>query len=59
LQERYLYSSPGQPARVKTSITLRLAASVALGVLFADRETKQKRVLYLARKIPTMCECAG
>jgi AAA domain-containing protein len=32
----------------KTAITLRLAASVALGIVFASRETKKRRVLYLA-----------
>src|SRR6266498_530063 len=49
LQQGFLYSLTG--AR-KTAITLRLAASVAPGVLFASRETKKMRVLYLAAENP-------
>jgi hypothetical protein len=52
LQERFLYSLTGQTGAGKTSITLRLAASVALGVKFCDRETKKNRVLYLAAENP-------
>jgi hypothetical protein len=37
----------------KTAITLRLAASTALGVVFAGRETKKRRVLYFAAENPT------
>jgi hypothetical protein len=37
----------------KTAITLRLAASTALGVIFAGRETKKRRVLYFAAENPT------
>jgi hypothetical protein len=48
LQEAFLYSLTGATGSGKTSITLRLAASVALGVPFAGRETKKARVLYLA-----------
>jgi RecA-family ATPase len=36
----------------KTAITLRLAASVALGISFAGRKTKKRRVLYLAAENP-------
>jgi hypothetical protein len=52
LQEGFLYSLTGATGAGKTAITLRLAASVALGALFADRETKKKRVLYLAAENP-------
>jgi flagellar biosynthesis GTPase FlhF len=48
LQEGFLYSLTGSTGAGKTAITLRLAASTALGVLFAGRETKRRRVLYLA-----------
>src|SRR5262249_48761055 len=48
----FLYSLTGATGAGKTSITLRLAASVALGVPFADRETKKRRVLYLAAENP-------
>jgi AAA domain len=47
-----LYSLTGATGAGKTAITLRLAASVALGVVFAGRETKQRRVLYLAAENP-------
>jgi hypothetical protein len=52
LQERFLYSLTGATGAGKTSITLRLAASIALGIPFADRETKKRRVLYLAAENP-------
>lgn len=52
LQERFLYSLTGATGAGKTSITLRLAASVASGALFCDRETKKCRVLYLAAENP-------
>jgi hypothetical protein len=52
LQEGYLYSLTGATGAGKTAITLRLAASVALGVVFAGRETKRRRVLYLAAENP-------
>jgi AAA domain len=52
LQEGFLYSLTGATGAGKTAITLRLAASVAMGALFADRETKQRRVLYLAAENP-------
>jgi AAA domain len=52
LQQGFLYSLTGQTGAGKTSIALRLAASVALGALFAGRETKKDRVLYLAAENP-------
>jgi len=52
LQEGFLYSLTGATGAGKTAITLRLAASTALGIIFANRETKKKRVLYLAAENP-------
>jgi hypothetical protein len=52
LQQGFLYSLTGATGAGKTSITLRLAASIALGEKFANRETKQARVLYLAAENP-------
>lgn len=52
LLEAFLYSLTGATGAGKTAITLRLAASVALGVVFANRETKKRRVLYLAAENP-------
>jgi hypothetical protein len=52
LQEGFLYSLTGATGAGKTAITLRLAASVALGTVFANRETKKRRVLYLAAENP-------
>jgi hypothetical protein len=52
LQEAFLYSLTGATGAGKTAITLRLAASVARGTMFAGRETKQRRVLYLAAENP-------
>jgi hypothetical protein len=52
LQEAYLYSLTGATGAGKTAITLRLAASTALGAVFANRETKKRRVLYLAAENP-------
>lgn len=52
LQEGFLYSLTGATGAGKTAITLRLAASVALGIVFANRETKKRRVLYLAAENP-------
>jgi AAA domain len=52
LQEGFLYSLTGATGAGKTAITLRLAASVALGAIFANRETKKRRVLYLAAENP-------
>jgi hypothetical protein len=52
MQEGFLYSLTGATGAGKTAITLPLAASVALGVPFAGRETKKKRVLYLAAENP-------
>ena len=52
LQEGFLYSLTGATGAGKTAIALRLAASTALGVSFAGRETKKRRVLYLAAENP-------
>jgi AAA domain len=52
LQEAFLYSLTGATGAGKTTITLRLAASVALGIVFANRETKKRRALYLAAENP-------
>ena len=52
LQEGFLYSLTGATGAGKTAIDLRLAASVALGDLFANRETKKKCVLYFAAENP-------
>ena len=52
LQQGFLYSLTGQTGAGKTSVTLRLAASTALGIIFAGRETKKSRVLYLAAENP-------
>jgi hypothetical protein len=52
IQEAFLYSLTGATGAGKTAITLRLAASVALGIAFAKRETKKRRVLYLAAENP-------
>jgi hypothetical protein len=52
LQRRFLYSLTGQTGSGKTAITLRLAASTALGGIFAARQTKKARVLYAAAENP-------
>jgi AAA domain len=52
LQEAFLYSLTGATGAGKTAITLRLAASIAVGAPFANRETKKRRVLYLAAENP-------
>jgi RecA-family ATPase len=52
LQEAFLYSLTGATGAGKTAIMLRLAATVALGIVFAGRETKKRRVLYLAAENP-------
>jgi hypothetical protein len=52
LQQGFLYSLTGQTGAGKTSVTMRLAASTALGIIFAGRETKKSRVLYLAAENP-------
>ena len=46
--QAFLYSLTGATGAGKTTITLRLAASVGLGIPFANRTTKKRRVLYLA-----------
>jgi hypothetical protein len=53
VQEGFLYSLTGATGAGKTAITLCAAASVALGKRFANRETKKRRVLYLAAENPT------
>src|ERR1700730_1747666 len=40
LQRRFIYSNTGQTGAGKTAVALRLAASAALGILFAGRVTK-------------------
>jgi hypothetical protein len=52
LQQGFFYSLTGSTGAGKTSITLRLAASVALGLMFAGRETRKARVLYIAAENP-------
>ena len=52
LQQGFLYSLTGATGAGKTCITLRLAASTALGGVFANREAKKMRVLYLAAENP-------
>jgi AAA domain len=52
LLEGCLFSLTGATGAGKTAITLRLAASVARGALFAGRETQKRRVLYLAAENP-------
>ena len=47
------YSLTGATGAGKTAITLRLAASIAIGAKFAGRDTKKRRVLYLAAENPT------
>jgi hypothetical protein len=53
MQEAFLYSLTGATGAGKTLITLKLAASVALGIPFAGRETKKGQVLYLAAENPS------
>ena len=52
MQEGFLYSLTGATGSGKTSITLRLVASIALEKEFAGRKTKRRRVLYLAAENP-------
>jgi hypothetical protein len=52
LVRRVLYSLTGQTGAGKTCVTLRLAASTALGTIFAGRITKKCRVLYAAAENP-------
>jgi hypothetical protein len=52
IQEAFLYSLTGATGAGKTAITLRLAASIATGAMFANREIKKRRVLYLAAENP-------
>ena len=48
LQRRFFYSLTGQTGSGKTAIMLLLSACAAPGKLFAGKETKPIRVLYLA-----------
>jgi AAA domain len=52
VQRRFLYSLTGQTGSGKTAVTLRLAASTAMGIDFAGRTTKKTRVLYAAAENP-------
>jgi RecA-family ATPase len=52
LQRRFIYSFVGMTGSGKTSVALRLAASVALGIIFAGRQTEKCRVLYAAAENP-------
>jgi len=52
LVRRFVYSLTGQTGAGKTCVTLRLAASIALGTMFAGRLTKKCRVLYAAAENP-------
>jgi hypothetical protein len=52
LVRSFLYSLTGQTGSGKTCVTLRLAASVALGQMFAGRGTEKCRVLYAAAENP-------
>jgi hypothetical protein len=52
LIQSFLYALTGQTGAGKTAITLRLAASVALGVTFSGLDVTARRVLYLAAENP-------
>ena len=52
LVRRFVYSLTGQTGAGKTCVTLQLAASTALGAMFAGRLTKKCRVLYVAAENP-------
>ena len=52
ITKAFLYSLTGQTGAGKTSITLRLAATVALGRSFGGLGAKPFRVLYLAAENP-------
>jgi hypothetical protein len=52
IQRRFCYSLTGQTGSGKTAVTLRLAASAAMGIEFAGRKTKKTRVLYAAAENP-------
>jgi len=52
LQRRFIYSLVGMTGAGKTAIALRLAASTALGAIFANRQTERCRVLYAAAENP-------
>jgi hypothetical protein len=53
LQRRFLYSMTGRTGSGKTSKTLLLTASAALGIPFGGHLTKKTRVLYAAAENPT------
>jgi hypothetical protein len=50
LQQGFLYSLTGTTGSGKTSIALRLAASTAMGIVFAGRATKTRRQISLTVK---------
>ena len=52
ITKSFLYSLTGQTGAGKTSITLRLAATIALGAAFGGLGSKSCRVLYLAAENP-------
>jgi AAA domain len=52
IQRRFVYSMTAPTSTGKTSIALRLAAHIALGLPLGDREVEQGKVLYLAGENP-------
>ncbi len=48
----YCYAITGQSGHGKTAVALTMAVACALGALFADRETEQAKVLYIAGENP-------
>ena len=52
IQRRFVYAMTAPTSNGKTSIVLRLAAHVGLGLKLGDREVEQGRVLYLAGENP-------
>ena len=52
LQQGYLYSMTGTTGSGKTSVSLRIAAHVALGLPLGDIEVERGRVLFLAGENP-------
>jgi AAA domain len=52
IQRRFVYSMTAPTSAGKTSIALRLAAHIALGLPLGDREVEQGKVLYLAGENP-------
>jgi AAA domain len=52
IQRRFVYGMTAPTSAGKTSIVLRLAAHVGLGMKLGDREVEQGKVLYLAGENP-------